>query len=180
MSDHEKTVPCEANVDELLGHLAQILASQQKDYQRLAQLIEAKREAVRRADINAITDLCQRENTIAQHVTELEKSRLTLAARLTQELAPASKQPLSMSQLAELLDEPQRTRFLGLSQDLRATIEEVRSSSRIVRVASDALARHMGGLLQVFQSSLSRARVYSDRGQLTIGAQYQFCLDLKS
>ncbi len=70
--------------------------------------------------------------------------------------------------------------MLQLSDELRSTIEEVRGSSRIVRAAADALARHMGGLLQTVQSALSRARVYSDQGRIATGAQYQFCLDLKS
>ncbi len=176
--EHESTTS--TSVNELVMRLEQILHSQQQDYEKLGQLIQRKREAIRQADMNAIADLCQKENTIAQHVTELEKTRLILSAELTRTLDPKASRPLSMSEVAQAIDEPNRSRLLQLSQALRETIEEVRAASSIVRAAADGLSRHMGGLLQTVQSALSRARVYSDRGRIATGAQYQFCLDLKS
>ena len=180
MSSREQESAALVSVDELVMRLEQILRSQQQDYEKLGQLIERTRQAIRKADINAIADLCQEENTIAQHVTELEKARLILAGKLTETLDPTASKPLSISEVAQAIDEPNRSRMLQLSDELRSTVEEVRGSSRIVRAAADALARHMGGLLQTVQSALSRARVYSDQGRIATGAQYQFCLDLKS
>ncbi len=180
MSSREQESNALVSVDELVMRLEQILRSQQQDYEKLGQLIECTRQAIRKADIDAIADLCQQENTIAQHVTELEKARLTLVGKLTETLDPTASKPLAISEVAQAIDEPDRSRMLELSDELRSTIEEVRGSSRIVRAAADALARHMGGLLQTVQSALSRARVYSDQGRIATGAQYQFCLDLKS
>ncbi len=180
MSSCEPESTTSTSVDELVMRLEQILHSQQQDYENLGQLIQRKREAIRQADMNAIANLCQEENTIAQHVTELEKTRLILSAELTRTLDPTASRPLSMSEVAQAIDEPNRSRLLQLSQALRGTIEEVRAASSIVRAAADGLSRHMAGLLQTVQSALSRARVYSDRGRIAIGAQYQFCLDLKS
>lgn len=180
MSSREPEPTTSTSIDELVMRLEQILHSQQKDYENLGQLIQSKREAIRQADMNAIAELCQQENTIAQHVTELEKTRLILSAELTRTLDPTASRPLSMSEVAQAIDEPNRSRLLQLSQALRGTIEEVRAASSIVRAAADALSRHMGGLLQTVQSALSRARVYSDQGRIAIGAQDQFCLDLKS
>ena len=180
MSSCEPEPTTSTSVDELVMRLEQILHSQQKDYENLGQLIQSKREAIRQADMNAIAELCQQENTIAQHVTELEKTRLILSAELTRTLDPTASRPLSMNEVAQAIDEPNRSRLLQLSQALRGTIEEVRAASSIVRAAADELSRHMAGLLQTVQSALSRARVYSDRGRIALGAQYQFCLDLKS
>ena len=180
MSNSEPQSPTAANVDELAARLEQILGGQQQQYQKLGQLIHRKREAIRQADMNAIAELCQQENTIAQHVTEMEKARLILTGELTRELVPAASRPMSISEVAKAVDEPNRSRLLQLSQSLRTTIEEVRAASSIVRAAADGLSRHMGGLLQTVQSALSRARVYSDQGRIANGAQYQFCLDLKS
>ena len=180
MSSREPESTTLRNVDELVMQLELLLRSQQQDYENLGQMIHHKREAIRHADMNAITDLCQQENTIAQKVTETEKARLVLTAELTRTIDPEASRPLSMSEVAQAIDEPNRSRLLELSQTLRGTIEEVRAASRIVRAAADALSRHMDGLLQTVQSALSRARVYSDRGRIATGAQYQFCLDLKS
>ena len=180
MSSCEPESTTSTSVDELVMRLEQILHGQQQDYEKLGKLIQCKREAIRQADMNAIAQLCQQENTIAQHVTELEKTRLILSAELTRTLDPTASRPLSMSEVAQAIDEPNRSRLLQLSQALRGTIEEVRAASSIVRAAADGLSRHMGGLLQTVQSALSRARVYSDRGRIATGAQYQFCLDIKS
>ncbi len=180
MSSREVESTALTNVDELVMQLELLLRSQQQDYENLGQMIQRKREAIRHADMNAITDLCQQENTVAQHVTEMEKTRLILTAELTRAIDPKASRPFSISEVAQAIDEPNRTRLLQLSQTLRGTIEEVRSASSIVRAAADGLSRHMGGLLQTVQSALSRARVYSDRGRIATGAQYQFCLDLKS
>ena len=180
MSNCEPETTTATIVDELVARLEQILQGQQQQYQKLGQLIQRKREAIRQADMNAIADLCQQENTIAQQVTEMEKVRLMLTGELTQALVPTASRPFSLSEVAQAIDEPGRSRLLQVSQSLRATIEEVRAASGIVRAAADALSRHMGGLLQTVQSALSRARVYSDQGRIANGAQYQFCLDLKS
>lgn len=180
MSSREQESTAPVSVDELVVRLEQILRSQQQDYEKLGQLIECTRQAIREADMNAIADICQQQNTIAQHVTELEKARLTLVGKLTEMLDPTASKPFSISEVVQAIDEPNRSRMLQLSDELRSTVEEVRGSSQVVRAAADALARHMSGLLQTVQSALSRARVYSDQGRIATGAQYQFCLDLKS
>lgn len=180
MSNSEAQPPAVAKVDELAARLEQILCGQQQQYQKLGQLIQGKREAIRQADMSAIAELCQQENTIAQHVMEMEKARLILTGELTRALVPTASRPMSISEVAKAVDEPNRSRLLQLSQSLRSTIEEVRAASGIVRAAADGLSRHMSGLLQTVQSALSRARVYSDQGRIASGAQCQFCLDLKS
>ena len=80
---------------------------------------------------------------------------------------------------AEAVGEP-AGRLAALADQLRATVEDVRRVSAVVRKAGDALARHMSGLMQTVHSALSRARVYSRRGQLATGAQSRFSIDVTS
>ncbi len=160
--------------------LEENLRRQLDAHRQLLECIQRNREAIGRADMQQIRSVCDQENTVAQQLGELEKVRLVLVGRVTEHLEPDAGQPVSMSRIAEALDEPAAGRFEALAAQLRAMIQEVRQASAVVRTAADALARHMGGLLQTVHSALGRAKVYGRRGMLVTGEQNQFCLDIKS
>ena len=105
---------------------------------------------------------------------------MLLTGKLTSKLQPDASEPLTVSQIAEVLEEPDRQRILEISAALKHTVKEVRQASSIVRKAADTLSAHMGGLLQTMQSVLSKAQVYSQQGKLSVSMQSQYCLDLKS
>ncbi|MHC4218133.1 MAG: flagellar export chaperone FlgN [Planctomycetota bacterium] len=164
--------------DDELTVLEQLLLRQLEDHKRMLVCLEQNREAVRRADMDAIKQVCQEQNSIAQRLAELEKSRLVVVGRMTQRLQPQAAAPLSMQQIAEAVGEPAGDRLAGLAGQLRASVEEVRKASAVVRKAGDALARHMSGLMQTVHSALTRARVYSRRGQLATSDQCRFSVDV--
>jgi hypothetical protein len=163
-----------------LSQLEQILRRQLDGHHRLLDCIERNREAVRRADMDAIRSICEQENAVAQELAELEKARLYVVGRLTEVLRPDAAAPLSVSEISQALDKPESHRLTALAAQLRNTIQEVRRASEVVRAAADALARHMGGLMQTVQSALGRAPVYGRLGRLATGAQSQFCVDVTS
>jgi hypothetical protein len=175
------TRPAEPAVPpEDLNQLEQILRRQLTDHERMLVCLERNREAIRQADMDAIKSVCEEQNAIVQQLAELEKSRLVVVGRLTQRLRPQAPAPLSMSQIAEALDEPAGRRLSALAAQLRNAVEEVRAASAVLKAAGQALARHMSGLMQTVQSALTRARVYSPRGQLALGAQSRYAIDLTS
>lgn len=180
MSQHDKAQVVTPEIVELVGLLERILCAQHDDYKKIANFIERKQEAIRNADMHQITSICQEEHVVTQHATQLEKQRLQLTGDLTSRLQPDAREPLTVSQIAEVLVDPDRQRILELSTALKQTVKEVRQASSIVRKAADALAAHMGGLLQTMQSALSKAQVYSQHGRISLAAQSQYCLDLKS
>lgn len=155
------------------------LRRQLETHRKLLGCIERNREAVRRADMQQIRSICEEENTVAQELAEFEKVRLMLVGRLTQRLDPDAEKPVSLSRIASELDEPAGGRFQALATQLKSVVEEVRKASAVVRTATDALARHMSGLMQSVQSALGRATVYGRRGRLET-EQNQFCVDIKS
>lgn len=167
-------------VVELVGLLERILCAQHDDYKKIAKLIERKKEAIRNANMQAITGICKEEHVVAQHATQLEKQRLVLIGELTSRLQPDASEPLTVSRIASVLEEPDCDRVLELANALKQTVKEVRQSSSVVRKAADALAVHMGGLLQTMQTVLSKAQVYSQQGRISAATQSQYCLDIKS
>ena len=171
------------NIPDLGGEITLLeenLRCQLEGHRSLLTCIGRNREAIRQADMHQIQSICEQKNEIAQHLSELEKQRLMLVGRLTEQLEPDAERPVSLDRIAAALQEPARGRFEVLAAELRAGIKDVRAASAVVRGASDALARHMTGLMQTVQSVLGRAKVYGRRGRLVTGEQDQFCVDIRS
>jgi hypothetical protein len=160
--------------------LERLLAAQLEEHQRLRACIDRKREAIRTADIDAVTAICGEENAIIQRVAEVEKRRLELVGRMTQAIQPKAPSPMSMSQLSAALGEAQGVRLQAYADQLKTLISDVKRQSSIVRAAAETLSKHMSGIVQTVHSALSRARVYSRRGQINLGVQLESALDVKS
>lgn len=163
---------------EELAALEQVLRQQLDGHKQLHVCIERNREAVRRADMEAIRRICQEQNTIAQRLAEQEKLRLFVVGRLTEALHPQAETPLSVKQITEAIGGPAARRLSALAGQLRAAVQDVRNASAVVRGAAEALARHMTGLMQSVHSVLTRAQVYSHQGRLATGTQSQFSVDV--
>lgn len=167
-------------MNKLADDLRRILRGQLEGHKRLLACIDGSREAVRKADMQAIEQHCRKEHEIADRLAELEKARLQLVGALTATLRPQSAEPLTLTQIAEALDDPRRRDLLAVADELRATVDQVRRRSSVVRAAAEALARHMDGLVQTVQAAFSRAQVYGRRGRIATAGQRQFCIDVKS
>lgn len=166
--------------DAPLDAIARILEAQIEHHRALRALIERKREAIRTADIDAITGLCQRENERAQRLGDLEKQRLEVVGHLTHRFRPDAAKPLTLREIADHAPGMRRTELRLLADTLRAEIEAVRRSSSVVRAAAEALSRHMSGVMQTVTGAISRVHVYERRGRLAAGAQTQNCVDVTS
>ncbi|MHC4910346.1 MAG: flagellar protein FlgN [Planctomycetota bacterium] len=160
--------------------LQKLLAAQLEVQQQLISALEEKREAVRTADIGALEAASLREDTLLRRLQDLEGKRRTLVGGLSQAVSPGCEAPLTLSELIALADEAVRGRLEELAAEMRATAASVRRQSAILRQASDALGRHLGGILQTMHSALSRAGVYGNRGTVAYSAPLDASLDLQS
>ncbi len=167
-------------IEPMLIALEHLLRAQLDGHKRLLQCVSRKRESIRTADIRALTTVCAEENKIIQMMAEIEKRRLDLIGALTQAIRPKAEKPLPVSEIAMVAADPLQTRLLALSAELRETLTELRRQSSIVRNAAETLSRHMTGIVQTVHSALSRARVYSHRGNITLGTSLQSMVDIKS
>lgn len=170
------------NADDLhqnIEQLVEVLSGQLALHQQLLERIHEKRQAVRRADLDAIERLCHQENEIAQQLGDLEKQRLTLVGTITEMLDPSAEQPLTASQIAAHCDDARRERLQQTSAQLRESIAQVKKQSAVLRQAAEALAQHMAGIAQSVRAALSRAVVYGSRGQMEVGAATAQRVDVK-
>ena len=70
--------------DDEIALLERILRGQLDDHKRMLDCMERNREAVRHADMEAIKLVCQEQNSLAQHLAEVQPCR---RVRLVRQLA---------------------------------------------------------------------------------------------
>lgn len=134
-------------------------------HEQLLSLMQRQREALRCADHRGVSELSRLENALVKAIADLEKRRLELVAELTRVVDPAAGQPMRMRDLAERLEEPARGRLLVLRQQLRERIGQVKDESSVTRRATEALMKHMQGLVQTL-SSTGRGSAYAPRAAM--------------
>lgn len=167
-------------LEKAASQLEKTLRALLEGQKRLLRKMERKREAIRRADIGAITELCTEENALAQRIGDLEKHRLRVVGAITEILEPDAAAPLNLASIAEGLNEEAGTRLLAIGAELKEAVRTVRRESSVLRSAAEALAGHMAGIAQTVHAAINRAGVYGRAGTVALGAQTEFAIDLKS
>ncbi|MHC4429989.1 MAG: flagellar protein FlgN [Planctomycetota bacterium] len=163
-----------------VAELERVLQAQHQGHEQLLDQVRRNREAVRRADMEAIQEICARQNAVGQQLAELEKERLALVGSLTSKLAPEAARPLTVAEITARLEPGAAERLQARADALRPLVARVREESSVVRQAAEALARHMTGIVQVVHSVLSRAPVYGRRGEITGSTPHRMCVDVRS
>jgi len=180
MPVHENANPPETDLAPLAEQLIRILALQADGHRKLLDCVRQKRDALRRADIDAIAALCHREHDIARRVGDLEKLRLELVGKVTAKRTPHAAKPMTLTQIAHAVGQPQQRELEALATTLKNAIGEVRRESSVVRAATEALGRHMAGLIQTVNGAISRAGVYERKGRIAASGQTALCVDVSS
>ena len=165
-------------MDESLDQLESILKQLSTCHESLLSLLAGKRQAMRDAQPDRVTDLCDQENRFVQKITQLETKRLELIGQLTEALDPNAQQPLHLNDLAQHLPEPRRGRLLVLRQQLRQRMVRVRDETAVLRRATESLTRHMQGVIQTVAGAM--AGVYGQGGTPTPAAMTVSTFDVKA
>jgi len=151
-------------LEKSLTQLEALLVDQLQHHERMLELLDRKRVALRHANHAVVTDCSYQENQQLQKVSELEKQRLKIIADLTLMLDRDAKQPLTLMELAERMPEPTRGRLLVLRAQLRDRMQQVQKKTAVTRRATDTLVNHMQGLIQKVTAVCSGVSVYNATG----------------
>lgn len=157
-------MPLDKRCEQIVSVLEAVLQQMVKLHQEMLGLLQRKRDAMRHANSELMTDLCRLENQKVQQIAELEKKRLELVAQLTLVIDPAASAPLHMAKLAEHLPDSLKQRVLVLRGQLREQMEAVREQTSVARRAADSLMRHVQGLMQSVTAVSASAAAYNQRG----------------
>jgi len=162
--DKNPNTQLQAEVHQHLTDLTQIMNDMISVQSRLLSLNEHKRVALSRADREALAGYIHQEHEQVHLLTELEKRRLLLIGDITLILNPQAEAPLKLTELAEYLPEPMRSRLLLQRQELREKVQAVREASRVSQRATETLLQHMQGLMQAVGQVVSGVSTYGSRG----------------
>ena len=133
-------------------------------HEEMVGLLHRKRDAMRRGQALAMTELCGLENEKVQAISELEKSRLEVVGQLTLILDAQAAEPMRMGEMLPRLPEPWCGRLGVLRQQLRDRMVEASQQASVVRRAAESLMRHVQGLVRSISVVSSGTSTYGDRG----------------
>jgi len=148
------------------GALLDLLQKLLGAHETLLGQITEHRQAMAGADPRAMQDALEAQARTLTEIGELDSRR----SRLVQEMIRgdarlgamdrSGKTP-TLSDVATLLPEPQRTRALRLAETLRERIALARREQRAGAMTAQALAAHMDGLLQLVQRRIAGKDSYA-------------------
>lgn len=150
--------------EQLASAIETVLTAMVSQHEELLTLLNRKRDALRQGEVGLMSELCSLENHKVQAISELEKKRLELVARLTLLLDPQASAPMPMAELAAKLPEPVRTRLTTLRDHLRQRMAAVREQTSVAKRATESLMRHVQGLVQTVTTATAAVTTYGRRG----------------
>jgi hypothetical protein len=134
---------------------------------QLAQLLERKRDALRRGTASDVGNLGRLETGVVQAIGQLEQRRSEIVKRLSTTLAPEAGETLKMRDLAERLPEPHRGRLLVTRVRLVEAMQRVAERTSVVRRASEALVQHVNGLIRTIGVVSHGGAAYGQTGRVS-------------
>lgn len=128
-----------------LKDLLKLLGGLQKLHEQLLELVQAKMDTMRRADISGMRELNERERTLAKRLQQREGLRCQLMDQIGNELGmpPRTARAIPLSQMASRIPEPGRERLLDAAQRLRQVVAQVARGNRVVGVISREILNHL-------------------------------------
>lgn len=128
-----------------IDDLCKLMAALEGLHGELAVLVERKIEAMRRADVEGLTELGAREVALTQRLREQDGARRQVLERIGKELGQnaARSRTLTVSQLTTHLDEPQCGLLMDAARKLRAAVFKSARVNRLAGVIARDVLEHM-------------------------------------
>jgi len=129
-------------------------------------LIQSKNDAMKRADIPAMRDLNDQEQTVVKQLQERDGFRRQLMDAIGEELGlpPRSARALSVSQLASRLPEPARTNLLDAAGKLRRAVSQVVQANCVAGAVSREILNHLKWVFASVRPAEEKPVGYSGQG----------------
>lgn len=157
--------------DALGAELETLMRGLIASHERLLAAMESHRLALARADSDEIGAAVELETIALTEIAELERTRAALMG---------TEGPRTITQLAHSLPDPSRDRVLGLAEQLRELIHELRQRQAVVRAATRSLLSHTQGLMAQVGAALSHAGTYGRAGKVQSTTPACAALDLST
>ncbi len=160
--------------------LESLLTGLLEAHERLLAISFAQREAVRSADAARVQATGEAQAQVLGDIAALEDRRRVLVGELTAGYPrrTGNAGPVTLSELARQMPEPQRTRLIELAFQVRKAVEAAADQQRTLKAATTSLLAHMEGLMRQVAQRLSHAGTYGRRGMIESAPAVMSGLDL--
>jgi hypothetical protein len=134
----------------------------------LAVVLDAKIDAMRRADVEVMGELEHRERTIVEQLKERDGLRRQLMDAIGLELGLPAKagRTLNLTQLGLRISEPERAALVEAGDNLRDSVMKVRQMERVATMVSREVSTHLQWVLSAVRPSEEKPNVYANDGAL--------------
>ena len=143
-----------------------LLRQLETSYARLETLLQAKRDAIRTAQLDGIPDLCDQERDVIRHIGALDRRRLAWLTASGFADAGTDDPPATLNAICDRLDARHAATLRARADALQERILEVRRQSAILREAANSLADRMHALMQNLHASHGNGGVYGRHGDV--------------
>ncbi len=133
-------------------------------HQRWLVTIGEHRAALSRSDAKSGERCTIAQQQIMGEIAEIETRRQDLLQIAALDGSRIAGEALTITELAQQIGEPARTRLLHTGERLLSIIEKTRKEQEILGLAASALAAHMEGLVRQVACKLQSAATYSPAG----------------
>ncbi len=147
--------PCPPDADRLDTLLSTLI----DEHRALLALAHDHRDALGQADARRLQAVVEQTGEVLERIRTVEDERRRLVAR-------PDGRPNTIDELLQVVGEADRHRLSGRAATLRDLIQTVQREHETVRLASEALATHMKGLMQQVAAKLSHAGTYGRAGRV--------------
>jgi hypothetical protein len=158
----------------MTSELAGILDRLRKLQERMLGELDAKLEAMRRSDVNAMTAASHAEGELAGKVASLDERRCWLVVELCKSLGvqiPPKAQNVSLRSICAKLDEKTATRLSAAGSALREIMLKVAEANRIVELVCREMLAHFKTLFSAMTRDDEAPTTYSHRGAIEARGQ---------
>jgi hypothetical protein len=166
--------------DEPFDCLERIIIELDARHDELLALLERKRQAIARADADAIHECCRLECRTIDDIRSIEAKRQLIVRDLALAIGANDPGALGVEQIAAHASPEQAERLLAVSTPVKSKIERLRQRSAVLKQAAEALSRHMSGVMQSVHAAMAQTRVYGRQGRLSPAGGVPSMLDLTS
>lgn len=126
-----------------IGDLVRLLSTLRQLHEKLGDVIDAKLGAMKRADIHAMRDLGEQEQSLVARIHEREGLRRQVMDRIGDEMDFGKGRALSATQIAEKLHGADRAAFQDVADSLGNSIRRVAQINRVAGVATREMLHHL-------------------------------------
>lgn len=135
----------QGNAPRTIQELVTLMSGLETMYGELTQLLEAKVEAMRRADVEGMSQLGAKEIALTQRMHERDTLRKQVLERIGKSIGlnNARSRTLTVSQLTTHLDEPQRATLMDAAKRLRTAVFRSARVNRLAGAVARDVLEHM-------------------------------------